>query len=113
MIARLNGYYGVIDYDNNTLIYPDCEKIKPLNDTLLIKRYRKYGLANLEGEKILEPHYDKIKKLGEYILIKQNDRYGVLNSDGEFMDEIMYKRIKLERNRLKGTKDNRTWTELF
>jgi sporulation protein YlmC with PRC-barrel domain len=113
MIAKLNGYYGVIDYDNNTLIFPDCDRIKPFYDTLLLKRYHKYGLATLDGEKLFEPHYDKIKKLGEYILIKKNDKYGVLNSKGEFIEEIIYKKIKLERNRLKGTTDNSNWKYIF
>ena len=113
MIAKLNGYYGVIDYDNNTLVYPDCERIKPFYDTLLLKRYHKYGLASLNGEKIFEPHYDKIKKLGEYIVIKKDDKYGVLNAKGEIIEEIIYKKIKLERNRLRGMRDNTGWIDIF
>ena len=77
----MNGYYGVLDSDNNILISNDCDKIKRVNDVLIIRRYDKYGLANLDGAIIYDVNYDKIKKMGEYILIKQNKKYGVYNPE--------------------------------
>ena len=102
LIAKLNGYYGIIDTDNKILIEPDCDSVKTLYDTIVLKRYHKYGLANLSGELIYDIKYDKIKKLGEYILIKKDNKYGVLDYKGNTIGEIKYKEIKLERNKLKG-----------
>ncbi len=102
MIAKLNGYYGVIDIDNEIQVAPDCDKIKPLYDTLLLKRYHKYGLTDLEGELILSVQYDKIKKLGEYIVVKKGGKYGVLDYKGDVIGETIYKEIKLKRNKLLG-----------
>ena len=110
-ITKLNGYYGILDIDNNILVENDCDKIKPLYDTILLKRYHKYGLANSDGIIILNPSYDKIKKLGEYILVKKDKKYGVMDYEGNFVSEIIYDKIKLERNKLKGLK-NKIWSEI-
>lgn len=112
MIAKLNGYYGVIDIDNEILIAPDCDRIKPLYDTIVLKRYHKYGLTDLNGELILSIKYDKIKKLGEYIVVKKDNKYGVLDYKGEIIGEIIYKQIKLERNKLKGVIDKNKVVDL-
>ena len=110
-ITKLNGYYGILDIDNNILIENDCDKIKHLYDTLVLKRYHKYGLADLNGNIILNIHYDKIKRLGEYIVVKKNKKCGLLDYEGNFIGEIIYDDIKLERNKLKGLK-NKTWEEI-
>ena len=111
-ITKLNGYWGILDSDNNILVKNDCDKIKSLYDTILIKRYHKYGLANLDGKIIYDVKYDKIKKLGEYILVKDGKKYFVLDSDGEMFSEFSYKKIKLERNTLYGFTDDNKWVEL-
>lgn len=101
-LTKLNGYWGITDLYNNTLIKNDCEKITQLYDTLLIKRYNKYGLVNLKGEIVLAPDCDKIKKLGEHILVKRNGKYGLYSADGNKITDIKYKKIRLERNNPEG-----------
>ena len=101
-LTKLNGYWGVVDINNQTIINNDCERIKPLYDTLLIKRYGKYGLSDLRGKILYEPKYDKIKKMGEYILLKTDKTYRVLNMAGEPINDKIYRKIKLIRNELKG-----------
>ena len=111
-LTKLNGYYGVLDSDNNILIANDCDRIKRVNDVLIIRRYDKYGLANLEGSIIYNVNYDKIKKMGEYILIKQNKKYGVYNPETKEQSKIMYKKVKLDRNHLKGLVGEGTTVEV-
>lgn len=111
-ITKLNHYWGVLDIDNNILIENDCDKIKPLYDTLLIKRYNKYGLADLTGNIILEINNDKITKLGEYILAKKDKKYAIYDYEGKKISDYKYKQVKLERNKLKGLKYNDIWEEL-
>lgn len=111
-ITKLNGYWGIVDSENNQLVKNDCEKIKSLHDTILIKRYNKYGLTNLDGKIIYDIKYDKIKKLGEYIIVKEGKKYFVLDSDGERINDFSYKKIKLERNTLYGLGDDKEWVEI-
>ncbi len=111
-ITKLNGYWGILDSENNILVENDCDKIKSLHDTILIKRYHKYGLTDLDGKTIFDIKYDKIKKLGEYILVRENNRYFVLNSDGERINDFVYKKIKLKRNSLYGLSENGIWTKI-
>ena len=111
-ITKLNGYWGIIDSENNQLVKNDCEKIKSLYDTILIKRYKRYGLTDLDGKILYETKYDKIKKLGEYIIIKDNKKYFVLDSDGERINDFSYKKIKLERNTLYGFGDDKEWVKI-
>ena len=111
-ITKLNGYWGILDSDNNILVKNDCERIKSLHDTILVKRYNRYGLTDLDGKIICDIKYDKIKKLGEYILVKDGKKYFVLDSDGERINEFSYKKIKLERNTLYGQTDDKIWTEI-
>ena len=94
------------------MVKNDCDKIKSLQDTILIKRYNKYGLADLDGKIIYEVKYDKIKKLGEYIVVKDGKKYFVLDYDGERMNDFSYKKIKLERNTLYGLSDDKVWVEI-
>lgn len=108
-LTNLNGYHGIIDTSNNILVKSDCEKIKQLYDTFLLKRYGKFGLADLNGHILYEAEYDKIKTLGEYIVIKKDKKYGVLNSLGEEITPICYKKIKLERNSLMGKTEQNNW----
>jgi len=111
-ITKLNGYWGIIDSENNQLVKNDCDKIKSLHDTILIKRYNKYGLADLDGKIIYDVKYDKIKKLGEYIIVQDGKKFFVLDSDGERINDFSYKKIKLERNTLYGLGDDRTWVKI-
>lgn len=111
-LTKLNGYYGVLDIDNNVLIPNDCDRIKRVNDVLIIKRYDKYGLANTDGSIIYDIKYEKIKRLGEYILIKQNKKYGVYNPETKEQSRIMYKKVKLDRNHLNGLVGEGTTVEV-
>ena len=111
-ITKLNGYWGIIDSENNQLLANDCDKIKSLHDTILIKRYKEYGLADLDGKIIYDIKYDKIKKLGEYILIREGKKWFVLDSDGERINDFSYKKIKLERNTLYGFGDDKEWVKI-
>ncbi len=111
-ITKLNGYYGISDFENNVLIKNECEKIKPLFDVFVVKKYRKYGMADRYGYLFAEPKYDSIKKLGEYILVKQNGKYGVFDYKGEKICDIKYKKIRLERNRLEGRLESGQWIEI-
>lgn len=94
------------------MVKNDCDKIKSLHDTILIKRYHKYGLANLDGKIIYDIKYEKIKKLGDYILVKDGKKYFALDSDGERVNDFSYRKIKLERNSLYGYTDDKKWVEL-
>ncbi len=129
-ITKLNGYWGIVDSENHILVKNDCEKIKSLHDTILLKRYGKYGLTDLDGKILYDIKYDKIKKLGEYILIKekvnkteqnnkwslknikQEKKFFVLDSDGERITDFSYKKIKLERNTLYGLNEDKTWVKI-
>ena len=111
-ITKLNGYWGIVDSENNILVKNDCEKIKSLHDTILLKRYGKYGLADLNGKILYNIQYDKIKKLGEYILMRENKKYFVLDSDGNRINKSFYKKIKLERNTLYGLTNDKNWIEI-
>ena len=111
-IAKLNGYWGIVDSENNTLVKNDCERIKSLHDTIVLKRYGKYGLTDLDGKIIYDIKYEKIKKLGEYIIVRENKKYFVLDSDGDRINDFSYKKIKLERNTLYGLSDDKSWVEI-
>ena len=111
-ITKLNGYWGIVDSENNILVKNDCEKIKSILDTILIKRYNKYGLADLNGKIIYDVKYDKIKKLGEYILVRDGKKWFALDSDGERLNDFSYKKIKLERNTIYGLCDDKEWVEI-
>ena len=112
LIAKLNGYYGIVDINNNTLIDCDCEKIKTLFDTIIIKRYNKYGLTDLNGKIILGIEYDKIDKLGEYITVKNNNKYKIYDYSGKLITEKQYKKFKLKRNHLFGFNDKNIWENI-
>ena len=111
-ITKLNGYYGMMDSSNNILIKNEYDKIKPLYDTYILKKFGDFGLANKNGEVILEPVYDKIKSLGEYILVKQGKYYQVYDSAGKLLSDKYYKKIKLSRNTLEGKQNNGKWSKI-
>lgn len=111
-LTKLNGYYGVIDSSNNVLIKHEHDKITPLYETFILKKYDKYGLIDKNGKIILTTDYDKIKKLGEYILIKKDGKYGVLDSSGKIVSQAIYKKIRLERNSLEGKLYKNSWETL-
>ena len=111
-LTKLNGYWGVLDINNNILINNDCEMIKPLYETLVIKRYGKYGLADLNGKILYEPKYKKIKRLGEYILVKDGKNYFVLDFEGQKVFDESYKYVRLERNRLKVKSSQKSWINI-
>lgn len=111
-VTRLNGYYGILDINNNQLVDNDCERIKPLYDTYVLKKYGKYGLVSKEGKLLLEPAHDKIKKLGEYILVRDNNLYSVLDMCGNSIDDNKYKKVRLERNTLQGMNEKEEWSNL-
>lgn len=107
-ITKLNGYYGIINTDNKILVKNDCERIKQLHDTVLIKRYGKFGLVNLEGQVIYNAEYDKIKKMDEYIVIKKDKAMRLLDAKGKEIINQDFKKFKFERNTLYGyTMDNK------
>lgn len=107
-ISKLNGYYGIIDTNNKILVKNDCERMKPLYDTVIIKRYGKFGLADSQGKILYEAKYDKIKKLDEYIIIKKGNILRLLDSKGQQISNEDFKKIELKRNTLYGyTTDNR------
>ena len=111
-ISKLNGYYGIIDTDNNELVKNDCDSIKNIHNLLLLKKYGKYGLATREGSVLLGTNYDKIKKLGEYISVKKNDKLGIWDANGNNISEIVYTAVKLDRNTLFGKTRNGSWVEI-
>lgn len=111
-LTKLNGYYGLLDASNNILIKNEHDKIKPLYETYLLKKYDKYGLADKNGNIILQTEYDDIEKLGEYILIKKDNKYGVLDSSGNVIAKPVYKKIRLERNNLEGKLAGNCWQNI-
>ena len=111
-LTKLNGYYGMADNSNNIFIKNEYDKIKPLYDTYLLKKYDKYGLADKNGKFILLAEFDDIEKLGEYILIKKDNKYGVLDSSGNIISNPIYKKIRLERNTLQGKLAGNCWQNL-
>ncbi len=111
-ITKLNGYYGMMDSSNNILIKNEYDKIKPLYDTYVLKKFGDFGFADKNGKIILEPIYDKIKSLGEYILVKQGKYYQVYDSNGKLLSNKHYKKIRLNRNTLEGKQNNGEWTRV-
>ena len=111
-ITKLNGYYGLTNTDGITLVKNDCEKIKPLYNTILLKRYGKYGLTDFKGKLIISPEQDKIKRVGEFIVVEKNKLYRVYNSHGVLLDSTQYKKVKLERNTLWGYTKNSEKVEI-
>lgn len=110
-LTKLNGYWGVVDLGNNLLIPNDCERIKPLYDTLVLKRYGRYGLADLNGKILYEPKYDRIKKMGEYILLKDNKTYRVLDMSGSPVNDKIYGKVRLNRNKLEGDEISKKYSK--
>ena len=108
-VTKLNGYYGILDKDDNILLNNNCERIKPIHDVIVIKKYGKYGIYNREGQVVLEPVYDKVKKFNEYILVKKDKKYGVLDFYGNKITDTKYKKIRLERNTLQGLLNDGKW----
>lgn len=112
-LTKLNVYYGMTDNSNNSLIKNEHDKIVPLYETFILKKYDKYGLSDKNGKIILPVEYDKIKKLGEYILVKKDGKYGILDSGGNIIAQPIYKKIRLERNSLEGKLHKNNWEKLF
>ena len=111
-ITKLNGYYGMTDNSNNILIKNEHDKIKPLYDVFVIKKYDKFGIVNKNGNIVLQTEYDKVKKIGEYIVVKKDGKYGVLDSTGEIISEAIYKKIRLNRNSLEVKLPKNSWKTL-
>ena len=101
-ITKLNGYYGILDIENDILVKNDCEKIKPLHNTILLKRYGKYGLNKPDGSVIYKIEFDKIKPYKEFILLKKDKKYQISDYNGKSLSDEKFKKIKLERNTLFG-----------
>ena len=99
--TKLNGYWGLMNSSNYIFAKNKYDKIKPLQETFILKQEDKYGLANTQGQIIFDTELDKIKSLGEYILIKKDKKYGLLDSTGKEILPIEYKKIELERNSIK------------
>ena len=108
----VNGYYGMTDNSNNILIKNEHDKIKPLYDVFVTKKYDKFGIVNKNGKIILQTEYDKVKKLGEYIIVKKDGKYGVLDDCGNIIAETIYKKIRLNRNTLEVKLPKNSWKTL-
>ena len=109
-LTKLNRYYGIVDVNNKTILENDCDKIKPLYDTFVVKKYNKYGLLDLNANILLNIEYDKISKLGEYIIVKKNKKYQVYDYTGKLLSPNQYKKLRLKRNRLQGYINR--WTDV-
>jgi hypothetical protein len=101
-LTKLNKYYGIVDVNNRIIIDNDCDKIKPLFDTFVVKKADKYGLLDLNANTILNTEFDKIGKLGEYITVKKNGKYQVYDYAGRLLAPNQYKKLRLNRNHLQG-----------
>ena len=104
-ITKLNRYFGLLNINNKIILKNDCEKIKKIENYLIVKRYGKFGLYDIQAEKILDIKYDKIKVSNGYILTKLNGLYGAVNIEDNSIINANFNKIKLIRNQLYGFKD--------
>lgn len=111
-ITKLNGYYGLINTTTNKRLKNEYDKIKPLQNTLLLKKYDKYGLANNKGEVILPTIYNKIEQLEQFILIKEKSQISILNNAGKKITDKTYKKIRINRNTLEGLTNDKKWIKI-
>lgn len=102
-ITKLNGYFGLINLDNHSLLRNEYDEIKEFLYVYKLKKEGKYGLADMSGNLVLEANYDKIDVLGDYIIVKnKNNLWAAYDSYGRILAPFRYKKIKLERNTLVG-----------
>jgi len=112
-ISKLNGYYGIIDINNNKqLIENNCDKFKIIHDTIMLKRHNKYGLVDMNGELLYDIKYDKIKEFKEYILLEKNNMRMLADFQGKPVTENAYKKIKMKRNILYGKNNENFWVKI-
>ncbi len=112
-LTKLNGYWGIVNSKGEIVQKNEYEKIKPLYETLVLKKYGKYGLVNSEGKMIVETNNDKIKELGGYILVKKDSFYQVYSSEGILISDKKYKKIRIERNVLEGKEQGKDFTTII
>ena len=111
--TKLNGYWGIINSSGKILVKNEHEKIKPLLNIYLLKKYDKYGLANKKGEIIFETKYDNIKILDEYIVIKKDKKCALLDSYGNLLTDIEYKDFRLNRNSVEAKVPKLGWIKIL
>ena len=83
--AKMNGKYGYINYNNETLIRFDYDYIdQPSNGMIAIKKGNKYGFINTLGEEIVPCIYDKVYPFTEYgkASVIKNGKSGYVLKDG-------------------------------
>lgn len=108
---KLNGKYGLIDYNGKAVTKPIYDEIKGLpnkESELLVKKEDKYGVINSKGAKLIEEKYYDIVadgyytenekySLSGYIVCnktKEGYRYGYINSKLKKVLDVEYNYIE-------------------
>jgi len=111
LLAKLDGKYGIINFDNEEILPITYQSIKKLNVRLYrIKQNGCFGIVKADGTVVLPANNDKISALGEYYRFKKNDKFGVVDRYGNIIAPAIYKKVKIDKNRLTGTRDGESWT---
>lgn len=102
-MTKLNGYWGLINLDNEIFTKNENDSIKELLSTYRLKKAGKYGLLGFDGQKILDTQYDSIDTFGsEYLLVKSGKKYALYDAYGNALSTFRYKKIKMDRNTIIG-----------
>lgn len=101
-MTKLNGFWGLMDLDNNVYIRNENDSIKIILAAYKIKKDGKWGLVNINGQKVLDTKYDKIDTKGDFIIVKQDNLWAAFDAYGNQITAFKYKKIKLDRNSLIG-----------
>lgn len=77
LMYKLNGKYGLINYEGKVITKPIYDEIKGLENKeseLIVKTNEKYGVINAKGAKLIKEEYDQISADGFYT---EQDKYGL------------------------------------
>ena len=98
-IAKYDGFYGVSDYQQNTLIPFQYDRINYKWDkqcpVTVVKSGDSYGLYNSKNQKVLDCEYEEFyAESSGYVALKKNSRMGLVEEEtGKIMIPFEYKRL--------------------
>lgn len=111
-ITKKDGYYGLLDLNNNILLKNEYDNVKELQNTYILKKYSLYGLADINGNVILPADNEKIERLGgEYIKVKKYGKWGIFDRNGNRITSTIYQDVKIQRDTIYGKK-NDNWIKI-
>ena len=88
-IVKLEGKFGLINYQGETLINPSLSHIKPFSQKgyAVAKNFiNKWGIINTNGDWVVSPYYDELEDIDEFGLFKATikTKYGWIDINGDF-----------------------------